>query len=90
MHFLTNRERDRADRIGRLRAAVTVRFERRGGQRTLNVEPGIKMLTHDALIVPLPKNVLVLDEDGKAIQPVGTFYVTLESFDPFHLLADIF
>lgn len=32
----------------------------------------------------------VISEDGEPIQPTGTFYISLETIDPHHLIIDWF
>ncbi|WP_178076130.1 hypothetical protein [Paenibacillus oralis] len=32
----------------------------------------------------------VVSEDGKPIQPTGTFYISLETIDPSHVIIDWF
>lgn len=54
-----------------------------------NVEFPIVVLKADALIAPLPKEIRVLDQDGKVFKTSRQFYITTESFDPWHLLTEM-
>ena len=89
MHFLNKDELWRARAIQRPCAAVKVRFTRKARERVLTVEHGfVAILGHDAIIAPLPKDVVVVTEDGEAIEASRGFWVTIETFDPWHLLMD--
>jgi hypothetical protein len=90
LHFITQFGSVRGDVVGKPWACVTVRVERSRRPCTLRIQEGIFVLKHDTLIVPLPDGVVVLQPDGKRCKPTGRFYVTTESFDPCHLLTDIF
>lgn len=49
----------------------------------------IVVLKPDALVTLLPSKIRVLDPEGKIIKPSHQFYITTESFDPWHLLTDM-
>ena len=42
----------------------------------------------DAVFVPLPKEIKVISQDGEPITPTWKFWISTETFDPFHLLID--
>ena len=81
----------RDERIGKARACVTVRVERAKKPCRLRIQADrIHVLKPDALVAPLPEGAVVLHADGSVCEPTGRFYVTVESFDPVHLLVDLF
>lgn len=91
MHFLTQFGRFREGAIGKRWACVVVHVERHRSPCILRIDEGpIKVLKADALMAPLPEQVVVQHVDGRICKPTGQFYVTTESFDPCHLLADVF
>ncbi len=91
MHFITQFNEARPEAVRKPRACVVVCVERQRGPCTLRVVgDGLSILKPDALITPLPEDVVVLHADGKACKPSGRFYVSVESFDPHHLLTDVF
>lgn len=87
MHFLKRDELYGGIRTSKPWAAVQVRIER-GSPRTLTIQPGVSVLKVDVMLIPLPENVRVVDGDGNAVVASHRFWVTTESFDPFHLLLD--
>lgn len=87
MHFLTKKEVVRAAPIGCRRACVTVRYE----DKTLCVQNDVIGVTNDdAEFVELPERILVVDGRGRRIKAIGKFLVSTETFNPFHLVVDIF
>lgn len=81
--------------LGFLRACVRVRHERRSpGGSVLLLDPGdeggICILREDAVVVELPQRLPVLYE-RKRIRPSkgAKFVITVESFDPYHLVAEV-
>ncbi len=38
----------------------------------------------------LPDDFKVFNEDGEDVPALGEFYVTVETFDPHHLITDVF
>lgn len=86
-HPLRSSEAHRARAIGRPFACVTVKVV---GLDVLEVVAGsIAVFKSDALIVELPERFRVLDEEGREI-PAGKhrcFWISTESFNPYHLLA---
>jgi hypothetical protein len=86
-HFLPLGRAQRAAALGRPYAAVMVGVEDRG--RVLRVVTGeIVIARADALVVDLPPDVRVIDPDGGPIRQSGRFLVTVETFDPYHLVLD--
>lgn len=61
---------------------------KRGGRKVLVVCQGIEKTKDDALWFLLPEDIKVLDDDGNVVRPSGKFYITVETIDPYHLLAD--
>ncbi len=84
MHFMKN-IRGRA--IGKPHMAVVVQYEKAGRKLVLTDKPPV-VLQLDALVAPLPRNVVVVDRQRKRVNASGQFYVTTETFDPYHLLID--
>lgn len=88
MHFLRKNELHRERALERRHAVVTVRFE--GPDRLIVVPGQIGVSKSDALFVPLSKRVVVLDpETLKPIEASGEFWVSTETFNPFHVIADL-
>lgn len=59
----------------------------------LTVDPGprgLELLAAGTELCPLPDDVEVVDVEGAPVLALGKFHVTTETFDPFHLLTDIF
>jgi hypothetical protein len=56
----------------------------------LEIEEGsLKIASTDAAWIPLPEGVVIQGSDGEVIQPTGRFYVSTETFDPCHLVTDV-
>jgi hypothetical protein len=94
MHFLRESETFSARPLARPHAAVRVRFSRLASRRTLTVcsdedDPCLCVMRADASVVRLPADVAVVEPDGTPIKPSRTFMVTLETFNPYHLLSDV-
>lgn len=88
MHFLFTKKGNISHTIclRKPHACVTVQV---AGKKTLKAIAGsINILRDDAQLVALPSDVSVVDEQGNAIKPSRGFYVTTETFDPFHVLVD--
>lgn len=96
MHFLKKDERPSALHrsglvVGKPRACVTVCVAQGGAQ--LVVQPAsISIAKKDALFWPLPPRTRVVDEEGQEVRPsLGCcFYVSLETFDPYHLVLEAY
>jgi hypothetical protein len=82
------------ERVGR-RAAVRVRVVRRRPP-TIELDPDPECpvcIIGETEVTPLPENVVILDGAGGTLGPdsaTGRYYVTTETFDPYHLLLDVF
>ncbi len=85
MHFLLKSDRTHGDRLDRRYAGMQVRFEE---NKLWIQEGGICILKPDALFVPLPDRIKVVDLDGKAIKASWKFFVTVETFNPHHVVID--
>ena len=83
MHFL---KKAAGSPLGIIRAAVKVRYDTKKKALILVRETPM-VLKADALIAPIPETIPVLDPDGKRIK--GKFYVTVETFDPFHMVVEL-
>lgn len=88
MTWLIDRKASFEHAIGKSRAAVTIRVKNRN--ELVVADDGICILKADALISKLPDGVRIYDPNGKEVTPTGSFYITTESFDPFHIVTDIF
>lgn len=73
--------------LGKRRAAVQVRVE---SKKLLRVCERILVLGGDVELAKVPTDIVVVDGEGKVVKPSGEFYVTIETFDPFHALVDLF
>jgi len=60
--------------------------------RVLEIDPDpdapIVLIRTDTLLALLPKDVVVQSPDGDVCPAHGRFFITTESFDPYHLLID--
>lgn len=60
--------------------------------KTLRVVEGSGIAVIDpskqVTLAPIPEGYTVTSSDGEAILPSRGFWVTLDTIDPFHLLAD--
>ena len=75
--------------IGRQRAAVMVRVRSR---RELVVQAeSIVVLKRDALISRVPSTMTVVAEDDQPIaaSPGSAFWITTETFDPYHVVCEL-
>jgi len=71
--------------LGRPHVAVAV--QRQG--RKLVVQAGVHILRADTKITLVPKGFQLVAEDGEEIPMDGTFWMTVETFDPFHAVMDL-
>jgi hypothetical protein len=81
----------------KIRALHDVRFNRQVGamlvKRVGNTlvldhkDPGLVIARWDVVWVPLPPEIKIVCE-GRYIQPFTRFWITVESFDPYHLVCD--
>lgn len=91
MHFL-NKEEVKWERPTRKNwAAVKVKVDGRGEDCRLTIEPGISVLRLGVQLVKLPERCTVISSEGEVIKPTpgAQFFVTIETFDPFHLITEI-
>lgn len=88
MHFAASKDMWAVRAVQRPWGAVEVQVLK--GGKTLQVKTGsICVIKADALIIPLPKGIRVVSDEGEAIEPTWGFWVTTETFDPWHLLIDL-
>jgi len=73
--------------VGRPYAAVVVENT---GKKKLAIQLGqIQVMKHDAYVVMLPDDFKVINpEDGTVIDAEHTFWITTETFDPYHAVID--
>jgi hypothetical protein len=88
VHFL-KKAASKSHTIGRPRAAVKVMFDAKKKALVLVEGEGIMVLKWDALIAEIPSDVPILDAKGKRIPASGAFFVTTETFDPYHAVVDL-
>ena len=73
--------------IGKPYAAVMV--SRKKGKDLVIVPGQIHLLKDDTQVVELPEDYTILNpEDGTPIEPSFSFWITTETFDPFHAVID--
>ena len=91
MHFLRKSE-VYGRTLGKPRACVTVKVEK---DRLVLVEPeddkpNIGIAKMDTQWSEVPERIKVVGPDGKVIKPSKgkKFYVSIETFDPFHLVME--
>lgn len=94
-HFLLSKEKDQSMPTSRLIAGAAVRYQKRGRDRLLvvctpdDVEHAIAVMKMGTQMAPVPNSVKVVDpETRKTIRASHRFWVTLETFDPFHMVID--
>jgi len=88
VHFLFKKKdaRSRYFVMWRPYACVTVEVL---GKKKLKAVPGsIAFLKSDARLVALPEDVIVVDDKGNVIEPSRGFFITTETFDPYHAIID--
>lgn len=97
MHFLRKDECSYPQPLRRPYAARKVWLERKGKAEVLRLvvlpedekDHGVVICQMDVMFVPLPERVKVIGPDGKAIKPrCKHFWVSVETFDPYHLVTD--
>lgn len=77
-------------KVGR-RACVKIELVcQKRNKKKYRVCDGLLVLREGTKMIPLPKNMEIVDEDGDPIEATGRFYVTEETIDPYHLVTDIF
>lgn len=88
MHFL-KKAALRSHAIGKPRAAVRVKFDSKKKALVIVEGEGFMVLKDDSLISEIPSNIPILDSKGKPILASGKFFVTTETFDPYHAVVDL-
>jgi hypothetical protein len=75
--------------IGKRWAAMQA--SRHGDEFHLLREHGLLILKEDALVAPLPDRYVVFDQAGEPVlpSPGKRFFITMESIDPFHAIAEL-
>lgn len=87
MHFLRKDELYSTRHVA-LRAAVMVEFHQVGRKgRRLVVDPPLRF-ARDAEFARLPPDVEVVDSEGNPLEPTWGFWVSTETFNPYHLVTD--
>lgn len=98
MHFLRKNEMRDARTLLQLRAGVRVKLIGKESEQQLVVdvrededaESPLIILKHDVQVAPLPDRVKVFDPiENKQIKPSGRFFVSTETFDPYHVVCDM-
>ncbi|MFB5269350.1 hypothetical protein ACE41H_21560 [Paenibacillus enshidis] len=85
MHPL-QKENKHSRELGRPYAAVQVEHI----NKVLVVIPGsVSILKEETKITKLPSAYPVVDSEGYLIKPSGQFYITTETFDPYHMVIDL-
>jgi tRNA A58 N-methylase Trm61 len=74
--------------IGRPR--VCVKVKRIGRSRKYEIQEGIHVLKPDTVVTDLPESWKIVDADGNEVRPTGRFVITVDTIDPYHLVADLF
>ncbi len=65
-----------------------MRVKRSGNTLLLDHDrPGLVIAKWDVIWVPLPESVKIVCE-GRFVQAFNRFWITVESFDPYHLVCD--
>lgn len=89
MHPLKYDDTRFAQVVGKARAVVTAKAHYKP-KRLVIVEGSLGIAKHDTLFVPVPESIPVLDPDGKPIKPSkgSKFWISVETFDPYHILLE--
>lgn len=74
---------------------VAVKVERTGDmrKRIYKILPEIFLVKPGALMIPLKEiseNAKIINEKGEELHASGTFYLSAETIDPYHILIDWF
>lgn len=51
--------------------------------------PALRMLAWDAQVAPVPESLHIVGPDGKRLRATSVLVVSVETFDPWHLVADV-
>jgi len=51
--------------------------------------PAFRVLRWDAIVEALPESLRIVGPDGKTLRASGVLVMTVETFDPWHLVADV-
>jgi hypothetical protein len=86
MHFLRKTEREPVFRLPKPWAAVSVRVDK----NDLVVQSGVSVAEGGIALALLSARFRVVSGDGETVGPTpgSKFFVSLESFDPLHLLLE--
>lgn len=74
------------------KSRVAVQIQKIGNRvNTYKVIDGsISILDTSVMVRDLPKNYIIVDENGTEIKPIGKFLITTETINPYHWLIDMF
>ncbi|OUO26548.1 hypothetical protein [Eubacterium sp. An3] len=82
-----NRKNIEPRALGKRWAAVEVR---QVSGRVYKIVPG-SLCTLDPVTMVIERpDLKIIDENGEEMQPTGTFFWTAETFDPAHLVVDLY
>ena len=90
-HFLTKGDLGGSSILGKPRAMVKVKVRREKSKVSLEIVPGIGVAKPDTILVALPDRIPVLSPDGEVVKPSrgSSFWVTVETIDPFHGVMEL-
>ena len=90
-HFLTKGDLSKTSVLGKLRAMAKVMVRRKKNKVSLEIVPDIGIAKVDTIVASLPDRIDVLDPDGEVLKPSkgSTFWVTVETIDPFHGIIEL-
>lgn len=86
MHFLRKTEREPVFRLPKPWAAVSVRVDK----DKLVVQSEVFVAKEEIALVLLPERFKVVSSGGEIVRPTSgaRFFISLETFDPCHLLLE--
>lgn len=91
MHFIQSKDVGPFPRTTKkVLAAVCCHHEKRDGEDVLVItsEDPIRIVKMGTSITALPGRVKIISQEGEAVRASHKFWVTLETFNPYHLVFD--
>lgn len=89
-HFATAHvKKSRVVVLTRPHAIVMVEVVKQRPTPVLVLAGGVEIAQWDTQWVEVPPGTVIQTPDGDTIEPSGTFYVSVETFDPYHAVMDV-
>lgn len=72
---------------------IAVRCTHSRGKKVYVLSPDpdepVFVVKEGTVVIPLDEDEVVVDQEGEVIQPMGKFYRSVETIDPYHAVLDI-